>query len=307
MIKYKNSVLNNLDRPVQHIPSVESLIDLSTNVPYDREINNIASSLLINMNLSKYPSPYDSYYAISNFYNVPIDSIAIGYGATEIIERIFKTLDIPHLYIVQPAFEMVEVYCNIYNIPYTFTTDINNIPDNSFVYVSNPNGNNGQIYDLTKLIAASTFIIVDEVYADYYTNYSVLGKNFKNTVIIKSLSKSLGLAGLRFGFSVSSVDIAKMLNKTRSNHIITTTSAVLVPKLLWYIPQVIARLKHAKDFLESTSSCKLPTFGNYVLFNDKNHYTEIFGAKKVGNYYRMALADIHTLTNWSTSHQSSLT
>lgn len=307
MIKYKNSVLNNLDRPMQHLPRVESIIDLSTNVPYDKHINSIAASLITNINLSQYPNPYDSYCAISTFYKVPIDTLSIGYGATEIIERIFKTIDIPHLYIVQPAFEMVEVYCNIYNISYTLTTDINNIPNNSFVYVSNPNGNNGKIYDLTNLIAASKFIIVDEVYADYCTKHSILRKNFKNTIIIKSLSKSLGLAGLRFGFSVSSVVIARMLNKTRSNHVITATSAALVPKLLCYIPQVIDRLKYSKNFLESTSSCKLPTFGNYVLFNDRNQYTEIFGAKKVDNYYRMALADIHTLTNWSTSHQFSLT
>ena len=34
---------------------------------------------------------------------------------------------------------------------------------------------------------------------------------------------------------------------------------------------------------------------NYVLFKEKNIYTEKFGAKLIDGYYRMALADMDTL------------
>ena len=47
-------------------------------------------------------------------------------------------------------------------------------------------------------------------------------------------------------------------------------------------------------FLENKFECK-KSYANYVLFKDKNEYTEKFGCKKVEGYYRMALIDMESL------------
>ena len=47
--------------------------------------------------------------------------------------------------------------------------------------------------------------------------------------------------------------------------------------------------------------------GNYVLFKQPNDLTNQFGSRFTHGYYRMALADYDTFTNWSTSHHASVT
>ena len=50
----------------------------------------------------------------------------------------------------------------------------------------------------------------------------------------------------------------------------------------------------SKIFLENNYKCK-QSHANYVLFEQENIYTKYFGCRKIGGYYRMALADMKTL------------
>lgn len=93
----------------------------------------------------------------------------------------------------------------------------------SLFYLDNPNNPTGQVIgidDLEKIIKkAAEFerpIIIDEAYGDFISRkmsaVSLVNK-YKNLIVIRSLSKGLGLAGIRAGYMVTSKYIADQYRK----------------------------------------------------------------------------------------------
>ena len=136
--------------------------------------------------------------------------------------------------------------------------------------------------------------IVDEVYSDFYDTHSLINEISDNTVIIKSISKSLGFAGLRVGFCCGSLELINEVQKYRMSQITTSIASLVIPKIINMTPQVVERMLETKNYLENKFDCK-KSLSNYVLFKNKNIYTEKFGAKFIEGHYRMALADMDTL------------
>lgn len=273
-------------------------IDLSKNVHYDRILNNTVKSLVKDIDwVNNYPIEYDLYESISNYYNVPIKQLAIGYGATDLIQRSITTLKYNKLVIVSPTFEMVEIYCQLNNIEYTkITVDEieNHTNNNDALYIANPNGLSGKITNIKLYITKFKYIIADEVYGDFDFSESLLTSPKNNIIIIKSLSKSLGLAGFRVGFSVANETITTMLQMHRMNYISNTFATCIIPKIIGLTRDVINRMEKTKSYLSANFEC-VPTSTNFVLFKESNKYTNIFGYRLVNGLYRMALADMETL------------
>lgn len=277
-------------------------LDLSTNVHYDsilnQEIRNILSEY---STFNNYPYQVDLYDAISAHYDIPIERLAVGYGATEMLERIFKSLDFDIAYVVEPSFQMMEVYCHFYNKQYIpiSADDLDTLVplQNSILAIANPNGNNGEIHDISSFIDKFKYVLSDEVYADFNSYFSLLKYQIPNVLVVKSFSKSLGLAGFRCGFAVSSKAIIKQLQDIRSNFIMNTFSSIVIPRVIHMTDDVVIRMKHTKRYLETMYECKQSN-GNYVLFKNVNKYTEVFGSKYIDGFYRMALTDIGVLNDY---------
>lgn len=292
---------SSIQRPDWRVPSVRPhSIDLSTNVHFDSILNrHIVDILNEHPSFNNYPEQFPVYDAISNFYAIDINRITIGYGATELIDRVFRVIDFENVYIVEPSFQMVEVYCDIYKknvIHITIEHLLSNIDilPNSLLYIANPNGNDGSLHDISEVIDRFEYVIDDEVYSDFEDRYSLLYSSNKKIIVLKSFSKSLGLAGLRCGFAVSCPEITTRLQNFRSNFIMSSFTSIIIPRVIDMTPDVVSRMKATQNILESTYSCK-PSHGNYVLFTEPNKYTERFGCKRIGEYYRMALTDKETM------------
>jgi len=289
----------NIDRPDWTKIIKNKQIDLTKNVHHDRILNEKIKEIISNTNfIVNYANDSDLYGAICNYYKIPLKNTAIGFGATDLIHRVLNSIDIDCLYIVNPSFMMVDVYCKMIGIKYKFIelNEIENLKEvnNSGVYFVNPNGVNGEAHDIRKYREKFKWFIVDEVYSDFYDNYSLINEISDNTVIIKSLSKSLGFAGLRVGFCYGSSELINEVQKYRMSQITTSIASLVVPKIIKMTPQVVERMQETKNYLENKFDCK-KSLSNYVLFKSKNIYTEKFGAKIINNHYRMALADMDTL------------
>jgi histidinol-phosphate aminotransferase len=94
------------------------------------------------------------------------------------------------------------------------------------LYVCSPNNPTGisitaeQMETLVNNMPANVLLVADEVYyhfatADNYPNSLAYVQSGKNMVIIHSFSKAFGLAGLRLGYGIASVEIAQYLARTR--------------------------------------------------------------------------------------------
>lgn len=264
-------------------------IDLSKNVHYDQFIVSKAQQLASFVNLSSYPDTFKLYEAVCSYYKQPISKTTIGYGATEILERIFKALSFKCISVVSPTFEMVEVYCQLYNKQYKLIPlDLLYTDKNEVLYIANPNGLLGYSIDLVEISKNYKLCIIDESYADFYRAHSLLTTLPDNIIIVKTLSKSLGLAGLRVGFCFASDTITAKLQEYRSNFVCNALAPILVSELIDYTPSVVSRMLKTKEYLDNSYSTE-PSVGNYVLFKKPNKLTDRFGYRLINNMYRMAL------------------
>ena len=274
-------------------------IDLSKNVHHDKILNEKIKEIIYRSNfILNYANDFKVYEAISKYYNINLENLAIGFGATDIIDRTLRVIKIKKLFIVKPSFKMVDIYCKMINLDYEFIDfkEINSKINlkNSGIYIVNPNGVNGEAHEIKKYSEGFKYFIIDEVYSDFHKKYSLLNNKLKNLIIIKSLSKSLGFAGLRVGFCYSSKEIIRQIQTLRMSQITTSLASLVVPKIINMTNKVVLRMKVTKKFLENKFQCK-ETYTNYVLFKNKNKYVEKFGCNKIDGYYRMALIDMESL------------
>lgn len=291
---------NEISRPTWTNKIIDKRdIDLSKNVHFDSELNVKVKKIIYKKNyILNYGNEYSLYESICNYYKLDINRLAIGYGATDILQRLIFCLDIKKLYIAKHAFAMIEIYCKMINLNYEIIDlemfNHKNIVKNSALYVANPNGIDGTGLDVSKFKNKFKYLIADEVYADFQNKFSLLKKPQSNLIIVKSLSKSLGIAGLRVGFSYSSKKIANEIQKLRTSQVSTSIASIVVPKVINSTKEVISRMKETQKYLEENYECK-KSIANYVLFKKKNKYTKVFGSREIEGYHRMALTDMKTL------------
>ncbi|MGN8027524.1 pyridoxal phosphate-dependent aminotransferase [Microbacterium sp. 22242] len=98
-------------------------------------------------------------------------------------------------------------------------------PDTRIVYLCNPNNPTGGLIGVDGLraflaeVPSSVIVVLDEAYREFVTDEPVdatmaLLDEFDNLVILRTLSKSHGLAGVRAGYAVAAARIAEALRRT---------------------------------------------------------------------------------------------
>lgn len=94
------------------------------------------------------------------------------------------------------------------------------------IFLANPNNPTGTFIPATELrsflaqVPSHILVVLDEAYNEYlapedqYDSASWV-KEFPNLLVSRSFSKAYGLAGLRVGYSISSAEVADLLNRVR--------------------------------------------------------------------------------------------
>ena len=176
--------------------------------------------------------------ALQWYCKIPHEQIVIGNGATEIIYnfcKAFLSKKTPVL-IPIPTFGEYEAAAKLSGCKITFFKTMNlesnldnfikKIPKNGCVFVCNPNNPTGKLLskrNLLKIIQAakkkSSLAFVDESFIELVpeSNQSVIKfvKKFSNLFILRSMTKSFGLAGIRVGYGIGSKQIISILNNLK--------------------------------------------------------------------------------------------
>ena len=148
------------------------------------------------------------------------------------------------------------------------------------VFICNPNNPTGTLLSAKEIIDLAdinkkSLIVVDELYEKFYGD-SLLPiidlEKTKNIVIIQSLSKTAGLAGLRMGFAFGNKEIIKFIKKVTGPYDINSFAveasiAALNDKN--YIDDYVLKVKEARDWIKekfkSTDIRNHFCSGNYFL------------------------------------------
>ena len=167
---------------------------------------------------------------------ISIDQINVGNGATEIIHNFARSFVKKAVIIPSPTFCEYELASRRVGAKAKFVPlsdweiDPDAILDSAknidAIFLCNPNNptgilSNRSIYKILERSNDSTKILVDESFMeltdDPKAHLSLIDKvsEFPNMVILRSLTKSHGLAGLRLGYSISHPRTARQLSMHR--------------------------------------------------------------------------------------------
>jgi len=168
---------------------------------------------------------------ISENLGVSSSCIGVGNGSDHILDLILGSFASrkTRVLVSDPTFSFFEQRCRLYSIPVTrvpfsddMTLDAGRIIERSksadILYLDSPNNPTGyQIPKREMIRIAKEFdgmIILDEAYADF-AEYSMTkaAKKSRNMVLVRTFSKSHGLAGLRIGYFVASAEFARVFNR----------------------------------------------------------------------------------------------
>ncbi|KKY18190.1 putative histidinol-phosphate aminotransferase [Phaeomoniella chlamydospora] len=122
------------------------------------------------------------------------------------------------------------------------------------VYICSPGNPTGKVIDkadIQKVLEHPTWngiVVVDEAYIDFAPDGSSLAEwvtEWPNLVVIQTLSKAFGLAGIRLGVAFTSPEIARLLNSLKAPYNISSPTSALASAAL--SSTNLAVMKEKKD------------------------------------------------------------
>lgn len=222
------------------------------------------------------------------------DSINIGNGATELIYNFVRTFVRKQVVIPSPTFceyEMAsrKLGAKITHVPLkNWKLDIDSILETSknseAIFLCNPNNPTGLFsYDLIERLIEgiddSIKILIDESFIEFVDEnkhartFIEKINEFKNIVILRSMTKSFGLAGLRLGYCVSHPSIARKisLNKITWNvNGLAQLAGVTALENLSHLRRARKIIKSEREFMHIKINNKLSSFSANE--SDVNYY-----------------------------------
>jgi len=204
---------------------------------------------------NRYPDPlqWKLKEKISGIKSVPPQNILLGNGSDECIDllvRAFCEPVIDNIIICPPTYGMYEVCANISNVPVkevrltqNFQLDMeglqNAVDGNTKIIFlcspNNPTGNSLIREDVEILLNNfDGLVVVDEAYINFsrQRSLSVELQDYPNLVVMQTFSKAWGLASLRLGMLMASVEIIAVLNKIKPPYNINQCTQDLAMKAL---------------------------------------------------------------------------
>lgn len=118
---------------------------------------------------------------------------------------------------------------------------------------NNPTGNAFAIEDMIEVMERfNGIVVVDEAYIDFSDKAGLLGqlRRYPNLVILQTLSKAWGMAGLRCGLALASEEIIEYMDRVKYPYNINLATAENVVRLLEEpIDRQVAEIKEQRDMM----------------------------------------------------------
>ncbi len=275
--------------------------------------------------LALYPdgSGFDLKQALAKKYGLDAGQITLGNGSNEILELVARAFLRPGLDVIfsQHAFAVYPLVTQAVGASAVVVPAVNyghdlagmlaSVTKNTrVIFIANPNNPTGTLLsqaDVEAFIAAlpdTVVCVLDEAYFEFVSRTEPVDsiswlKKYPNLIITRTFSKAYGLAGLRAGYSLSSPEIADILNRVRQPFNNNTLALVAAEAALGdeeHLNQTIS--VNAQGMQQLTAGFKtlglewIPSAGNFVSVDLRQPGQPIYEAllrkgvivRPVGNY-----------------------
>jgi histidinol-phosphate aminotransferase len=171
--------------------------------------------------------------AIARRYGLQPGQVALGNGADELIEMCFRAFvgAGDRVAFCSPTYPVLEPLCKMHDaVPAPTPADEGWAWNDSFVYdpaplkfIVNPNSPTGTWVDeqtVERAVEVSRGVVVlDEAYVDFAPSSCIgLLSRHRNLLILRTMSKSYALAGMRIGFALAGAEVIAALDAVKDSY-----------------------------------------------------------------------------------------
>ena len=204
---------------------------------------------------NRYPDPHQIKIKdrLTEIKGLPRQHIFIGNGSDECIDLLYRAFCNPgkdNVIIHPPTYGMYEVSAHIHDVEVrraslkeNFDLDLGAIEDlvderTKMIWICSPNNPTGNAFvrhDIEMILNNfDGLVIIDEAYINFSRQQSFIKEltEYPNLVILQTLSKAWGLAGLRLGMAFASEPVIEVMNKIKPPYNIGQATQELVLEAL---------------------------------------------------------------------------
>ncbi len=185
--------------------------------------------------IRRYPDPAGQIFrnAAAEVHGVKPDNILCCNGGDDLLRMCFEAFcdqKRPVAYPV-PTYSLYPVLAQIQNCPMIevpFDAEFN-LPSRLsstgavLTILCNPNAPSGSFIGIDEVASLADelkgVLLIDEAYVDFAQDHAIrLVEQFDNVIILRSMSKGYGLAGLRFGYAIADAGMIRGLMKVKDSY-----------------------------------------------------------------------------------------
>jgi histidinol-phosphate aminotransferase len=239
---------------------------------------------------------------MADYYGCKSDNIMVGNGSSEIINTVINAYCEKGDKVISfvPSFSMYQTYCDLCGAEYVGIETENDFSQNidklinaakeqspKIVILCNPNNPTGYVTsreDIIKLLNSiqNSLIILDEAYADF-SEVSVIDliNSYENLIIMRTLSKAFGLAGLRVGALIANAETVKYIWKVKVPYNINILSQ-------YAAEQALSNIGRVKNYINSVKEERIDVINKLKNLNFEVYTTGanfIFVSSPVDNFF----------------------
>lgn len=188
--------------------------------------------------VNRYPDPQQRHLkeVLALQKSIEAENILLGNGSDEVLDLLYRTFCEPgkdNVITLPPTYGMYKVLAGVNAVENrevmlrtNFQPDMGKIWDSAstnskIIFLCSPNNPTGNIFSrdsITQLLQGfNGLVVIDEAYIDFSSEPGWLGQlnEYPNLVVIQTLSKAYGLAGIRLGICCASRNIIATINKIK--------------------------------------------------------------------------------------------
>lgn len=205
--------------------------------------------------VNRYPSPHQTELKkmLSVLKKAPSENIFLGNGSDEPIDLLFRLFCPPgrsSMLQISPTYGMYSVAAAINDVRVIssplgedFTLDADALlskveADTKIIFLCSPNNPSGNLLDRSQILkildSFGGIVVVDEAYIDFAQAESFISElpRYPRLVILQTLSKAWGMAGLRIGLAIADKFITDVMSRVKYPYNISVINQLKAQEVL---------------------------------------------------------------------------
>jgi len=201
--------------------------------------------------------------ALAGWLKVDAGQVAVGCGGDQLIDFLVQSFGVGgEVVSISPTFPIYALRSQILGARYNAiplksdlsldverTADAAAKADLTFICSpNNPTANQLRREDILAVVeSAAGVVVVDEAYGDF-ADYTMIPdvKRYENLMILRSFSKSFGLAGMRVGYVVAGEELVSAFRRVLYPYGVPAVSLVMARKMLEHVDVVMKAVQELK-------------------------------------------------------------